>query len=182
MDSTPQLELLPDVLDQKRCPYCGAVKHPDEFRDGRRQCRECEIAALRARNFPPQSEGEKTCSRCGRVKPLSRFHAHKRYIGGRHARCSQCRSDDRLRRTTGATLEWKAIKWALQMGNCPGCPPPLGYGAFTPLDDLVVDHHEPNDVKTPVGVLCDTHNWHLGSFGHDPATLRALADYCERTR
>ena len=85
-------------------------------------------------------------------------------------------------RRTGATRDWKAYKWALQMGNCLGCPPPLGPFAFTPLDDLVVDHHEPDGMKTPVGVLCDGHNIALGHFGHDTAVLRAFADYCERTR
>ena len=183
------LPLLPDVLDQARCPKCHMVKSVAEFPPGQLNwCRDCrsdynrQYRIQKRATYTRQHIGEKSCSRCGRTYPVADYYSDRFLRDGLTTDCRYCRLNLRLRRKTGATRDWKAYKWALQMGNCPICNPPQGPFAFTPLDDLVVDHHEPDGVKVPVGVICDPHNLGIGQFDHDPATLQRAGDYAERTR
>ena len=177
--STP---LLPDVLEQKRCRRCGEPKLVSAFSPHNRVCRTCKTAAQHEReqayDYPPLTEGGKQCTSCLRERTLTDFSPERRSSDGRAARCRDCESGIKLYQRTGATLGWKALKWALQGGSCAACGDPValrGLGSH-------VDHVEIDGVNMPVGVLHHECNTGIGLANHDPEMARAWADYLERTR
>ena len=174
--STPPL--LPDVLDQMRCFKCLATKPVAEFREGRHQCLDCERDIRLATDYPALTDGERACTRCGAVKPLTEFMRFKRNYNGRSSRCLLCQKDIQLRRRRGATIDWRAMRWALNGGNCGSCGKPV------PLwgKDSHLDHIEVEGMKIPIDVLHHYCNQGIGILRHDPDLLRAGAAFCERTR
>lgn len=44
----------------------------------------------RPQNYPPRSKGEKACTKCGEVKPLTSFSTDKRHLDGRQSQCMTC--------------------------------------------------------------------------------------------
>ena len=185
--STP---LLPDVMDQMRCFGCGEAKPISKFRfrpeTGKRRgnCDECRYRDKRryyyAANHPPLTEGEKECGGCERVLPLTRFRPYRALIDGRSSWCLHCEKSGALRRRTGATLDWKAIKFALQLGLCTACGKGEPWGGR--WDESVVDHIEVEGVKVPVGVLHSDCNQSIGKANHDPAVTDGWSAYLRATR
>lgn len=70
-------------------------------------------------------------------------------------------------------FDWDAI-WASQSGACAGCLSALVIGADTHIDHC----HDSGRVR---GLLCSSCNLAVGKIKDDPATLRRLADYLERS-
>ena len=120
------------------------------------------------------------CGDCRRWLPVAMFARDRsRPRRQRQHMCRTCRSAIALRSSTGATLDWKALKWALQLGKCAICGGDDWGGVFGVPQ---VDHIEVDGRKIPVGVLCAKHNLGIGYFDDQPDHLRAAANYCERTR
>ena len=142
----------------------------------------------------------KPCKDCGEVLPLAEFAPMRAGFLGRNSRCRPCQnvyqnqrnaqphvrarrraytsqphiiSAQRaawVRRTygeTGLSIE----KRRLAGEPCDVC------GRVTP--GMALDHC--HDTMRPRGLLCRDCNWALGKVRDDPAVLRALADYVERT-
>lgn len=130
----------------------------------------------------------KRCTNCNVEKSTDEFHKQASRSDGLRAVCKDCRkltdcTADNQRRwmlkyTYGITVEEYEALLAAQDGKCAveGCtaiPEEQRYGWF------VVDHdHATGTVR---GLLCNLHNVGLGAFHDDPSSLRAAADYLERS-
>lgn len=67
-----------------------------------------------AGGYPPRSDGEKACTKCGTVKPRTEFYPVKRARDGRQYWCKDCmRAAGRARRRTGSRPARKA-PWELR--------------------------------------------------------------------
>ena len=129
--------------------------------------------------------GAKRCTKCGMVKRCpDEFSTRHRTGRGddAHPWCKSCvnraSGNANLRRKTGATRDWKAIMWALQMGNCRACGNPVPLWGM----DSHVDHFEDEGVPIPLAVLHSNCNTGIGKAYHSAEIARAWADYLDRTR
>jgi hypothetical protein len=134
----------------------------------------------------------KTCTRCGKPRPLADFHKRARSKDGRHPYCKTCnkanaaewrRNNPERRKAISrryhldstyglSTAEYDAML-AAQGGGCAIChrPEPMGRGRFH------VDHcHETGRVRA---LLCDPCNRGIGLLRDNPEVLRAAAAYLE---
>ena len=154
----------------------------------------------------------KTCTSCITEKPLSDFRADLRYKGGHIHQCKVCRRaardawrvnnrerylksertwqrqdyqknplkyrNQQLKTHYGITLEQYNRMLEEQGGTCYICKcPPDPQSRFKAL---AVDHD--NQTGQVGKLLCNNHNTGIGLFDHDPAMLRAAADYLEIIR
>ena len=177
----------PQMTGEKTCTHCLDTKPISEFHaqtaasDGRASwCIECHRNLSNkyksTLNYPPQSEGEKACTRCGYVKPRTAFPPARHVRDGRNSWCRKCDRETKLILGTGADFNWKATQWMIQDGKCEVCLDALN------LDESVVDHVEVEGVKIPQAVLHNLCNASIGGLRHDPDILRGAEEYCERTR
>ena len=180
-----------------RCSHCGEWKPRDEFYEDRRNrngrksyCRDCAAAAQRTRRAnreggEPRMDGEKPCGQCGQTKPRTEFSPNKMTYDGRQTHCRRCNNEIDLIRRTGATHDWKALRWALNDGKCP-CGLPIEHvllgGVNHRADDAVVDHIEVDGQKLPQGVLHSRCNRAIGLPDHDADRLDNLAAFVRLTR
>lgn len=92
---------LPDSLvvpeGMKYCRKCKRVLPYDAFqkssstRDGcQSACRECRLAAEKAKSYPRRTTGTKMCTRCNRELPVSEYHGNKRAKDGLCSICKDC--------------------------------------------------------------------------------------------
>ena len=149
------------VNGQKRCCLCRAKKPVSEFYkapdrpDGLRpSCKACRWEEQKLQRATPS----------GRKNTLA---AMKKW---RDANPDRIREDKLIRRY-GLTIEGLAAMHERQNNLCAICGQPSE-------KTLHIDH----DANTRVvrGLLCGNHNRGLGMFQHDPALLRAAADYLEK--
>jgi hypothetical protein len=85
-----------------------------------------------------------------------------------------------LKKAFGISIADYAQMSEAQAGLCAICQRPERQMRNDKLKWLAVDHcHDSNVVR---GLLCSDCNRGLGTFGDDPARLRAAADYIERSR
>lgn len=180
-----------EVCAMKRCTQCGALKNETEFwreRKGgialRARCIECCKGDPRDHSQDEQPLG-KTCSACGKWKPLSAFHKHRICRYGVESICKQCKFEkrkardamypDRVRRMDlkakyGITLEDYNAMHARQNGQCAICG--------TSEEKLVVDHnHKTGQVRE---LLCHLCNAMIGCAREDIAILTAAVAYLRR--
>jgi Recombination endonuclease VII len=214
----------------KTCSRCKTAKPLDAFyrhtkaKDGyQAYCKDCtkryvreweeanaeRVAARHAQALaePVDLTKTKRCPRCGEVKPLLEFYAHRSTRDRRATYCKACakeyektvraearreymkgyadRNKTHLRqymrgwrlRLFGLTPEQYEERLKAQGRRCAIC----GGEGIESVDNrlpLVVDHdHETNRVRA---LLCNSCNAGLGMFGDNPERLRTAADYLER--
>lgn len=216
----------------KTCSRCKTAKPFNDFyrhakaKDGyQTYCKDCtkryvrdweeanaeRLAAARAKALaePIDLTRTKQCPRCGEVKPLLEFYAHRATKDRRATYCKVCakayqvelnRTDKRRaymarfvqENRTQVLQNYRKFRLRLY-GLTPErysemlqaqngrCAICDGDGVSTDGRlPLGVDHdHETNRVRA---LLCNHCNVGLGMFGDDPARLRAAADYLERHR
>lgn len=173
---------------EQRCRQCGGPialnagsraqtcsrKCGDAWQNAKRQ--EAKRAEWRATN--------PVCRRCGDPIPESRFR-NSLYCS---AKCKKREMDERWRASSpgynrlynyGVTPERWDAQMDAQDGRCAICrsdewPAPGRNNKGHP--------HLDHDHLTGVfrGILCGNCNLGMGHFGHDPARLRAAADYLEK--
>lgn len=136
----------------------------------------------------------KRCARCQETKPLDDFYKNRTQSQGVQAYCKPCWKADIKARLDGPDRE-KMLRWrrsghlvkkygitadefdaivAAQGGGCAIC----GRTEDRAERYLCVDHcHDTGRVR---GGLCSPCNQGMGQFAHDPALLRAAAEYLER--
>jgi hypothetical protein len=136
---------------------------------------------------------EKTCNKCGQLKPASAFGPDPRVRDGLRGWCKQCHVDhatqwnkdhpDRFRlnqrrmvvkKRYGITLEDYAALLASQGGRCAVC------GTSDPgKQTWHIDHcHKTGVVR---GVLCGRCNRSIGAFEDDPELLAKAVAYLTRS-
>jgi len=189
----------------KNCPDCLREKPEADFPqnasrpDGRGlYCRECMNERSQASYRKRQAAKGRTvresvglpagfarCPDCGEVKDLESFPRNKRTRTGRSGYCRPCHNargvatytrlygstrNYHLRRRYGITAADYDALVETQGGVCALCQT---------REPQHVDHdHVTGKVR---GVLCSCCNQGLGNFRDDVASLRAAADYLERT-
>ncbi len=146
--------------------------------------------------FGQPVQAGKVCQSCKTFKPLDQYYPRR--INGRvlkQAYCRDCNAERRKKwykdqggeyRHRGSLRKYGLDRtaydtmFAEQDGKCAICgkpetaKPPKGK---SPVRRLSVDHnHTTLKVR---GLLCLRCNHGIGSFGEDPAALRAAADYIE---
>lgn len=150
-----------------------------------------------------RSTTEKNCHRCGRLKPLTAYHADTTREDGRISTCKTCRKEledargeaarlkrnrykqqwkrenpereltYRLRYEYGLTTEEFHALHEAQKGRCAICCNPPRKGG-----KLWVDHdHATGAVR---GLLCVSCNTALGLVKDNPDTLTAMINYLTR--
>jgi hypothetical protein len=169
-------------MQDKRCPSCGEVKAIKDFASPRLDyCRPCSnkritewrhkqrAAVLEARG-PVVPRTEKSCKRCGIIKPFSEFYPAKTSFSTYCKPCfvaigmerrtrlgPQARAAEKLRykaKRSGATADWFVAQMKEQNGLCAICKTaeihPVRRGGLP--RSLAIDH----DHKTgkPRGLLC----------------------------
>ena len=132
----------------------------------------------------------KTCTKCGREKPVDHFPSRKHGRFHRSAWCKHCHRDhnrdvhakgyraawNRLKRL-GLTPEAYQLMVTAQNNLCAICGKPENriHHRTKKLADLCVDHdHETGLIR---GLLCRDCNVGIGNLGDDPARLRAAVAY-----
>lgn len=136
---------------------------------------------------------ERLCRSCGNTLPLDHF----RTLQGPHSRrrhiCIECDTlataaetadktyNRHLRNTYGITLA--QYNWMLetQGGVCAICRQPerVSTTKHKAAMRLAVDHdHHTGQIRA---LLCSRCNTGIGSFGHDPALMRAAIHYLDKT-
>lgn len=122
------------------------------------------------------------CRTCCATDAVERYHAEPERARAaardraRKARTPETTRNKHLRDMYGLTREQYDALLAEQGGGCAVCKADKasGKGSFH------VDHdHDTGAVR---GLLCHHCNIAIGNAGDDPARLRALADYLDRTR
>lgn len=99
------------AMNTKKCTRCGEVKSPEDFVKDKRNadglgahCRVCQgkmkkawkekqekvVGPREAKILEALAAGEKKCTKCGVVKPLSEYHADKRSSDGHYSHCRDC--------------------------------------------------------------------------------------------
>ena len=182
------------------CRACQKERPPQDFyKNGRRSdghdyyvldCKDCFRAARRARamdqmhagkgRHPPEPmvEGQKKCTRCGRIQPVVNFVKKRTGRTPIRAWCKACARDTHMTRNYGLTAEGYAQLLLLQNGVCAICRKPETHHNQHGLIPLSVDHnHATGKVR---GLLCHVCNLAIGNMGEDPVRLRAAADYLEK--
>jgi hypothetical protein len=158
--------------------------------DGRKQCSRCKawlpVSAFHTdvRTSTGLTSACKTCTRDQRQGNSSRTpeKAKEYYLGyvQRHPELNRAsRRRATLKANYGVTAQWYAAKLAEQEGVCAICMEleTVTSGSDAPRR-LSVDHDHLTGENR--GLLCSRHNLGIGLFDHDPALLRAAADYLER--
>lgn len=92
----------------------------------------------------------------------------------RRSEAGQRAQFDRICRRKGITPEIWQSAWDSTGGRCHGCENPLTQGPTTHIDHC----HSTGRFR---GLLCSGCNHALGKTKDNPATLRRLADYLERS-
>lgn len=116
------------------------------------------------------SQSSKTCSKCGKEKPLLAFYTARRGALGRAAACKSCSSLQARTWRYGITADQWADLQVVQQGCCAICERPLGDGYYTTLDHC----HSTGRVR---GLLCQNCNAGLGKFLDSPDILIRAAEY-----
>lgn len=121
------------------------------------------------------------CPDCGASKDASEFYSRDRY-------CRECRRDRDLLRRFGVTPERYAQMLQAQADVCAICRKPETVERNGRVLRLAVDHdHSCCAGDSSCGacvraLICTRCNRGIGTFGDDPAALRAAADYVEAHR
>lgn len=177
----------------KKCARCGSTKlRLDFYRDRRRpdglkgHCKECELAARRARRVVPDT---KLCNPCGRDLAATEFYPSSSTSDGLQHMCRECSSTLQKERNRQAAYKEARRASALRSRYDISV---TEYERLFRLQDkrcaicrnrpqtrrLAVDHnHRTGAVR---GLLCDWCNRKvLGGARDKPAILRAAAEYLE---
>ena len=210
---------MPDV-DERCCTKCDLRKPLAEFslaprgKYGRKaSCKACDAArhALlhppRPRKNPGRRREEydenverKTCTRCGRERPLSSFSVSRRATDMRNAvyrsHCKACQSDAAMEwfranpgRTAAAKRRANLAAYGIteqqytdmlraQGGVCAICGKPESVARDGVVMRIPVDHcHDSGKVR---GLLCHRCNRAIGLLGDDPVLMRKAISYLLR--
>jgi hypothetical protein len=127
--------------------------------------------------------GRKRCTNCDLWKPEGGFSARTLSPDGLHHRCRDCASNYKRALVYRMTPDrWSEMLMA-QGGRCAVCgaAEPGGPGAWHVDHDHACCPSRASCGECVRGLLCTRCNATLGYVKDDPATLRALADYLERT-
>jgi hypothetical protein len=123
----------------------------------------------------------KVCVGCNVERPIEAWYPRFRGPCNKLAKCRYCLSEGLRRRRHGLTADEKTAI-AIARGGCAAC------GSMeTGGKGWVVDHDhrccpgEQSCVKCRRGILCTYCNSALGYAKDDPARLRAMANYLDRT-
>lgn len=175
------------VPSEQTCRVCGVTKPITDFvRNAGKvtgyttECEMCMRVRLRstyARNKQThiisifEEPQEKTCSRCGKTRPIEEYNRNPHSKGGRARICKDCVRDTRLKRLYGLDPHTVAQLLQTQNGTCAICKKP--FGNKTPF----VDHdHKTGRVRA---LLCRECNISLGILKESPKRIRAAATYLE---
>lgn len=130
-------------------------------------------------------DGLKPCSKCGEMKPRTKFYKDRSMANGYSSNCVDCRKAGRA----GKTRRWDILekKYGLtkfqfeellidQNFQCAICDTKFE-GNEKGYESICVDHdHETNEVR---GLLCRYCNIGLGKFKDNVESLRQAANYLE---
>jgi hypothetical protein len=170
------------------CLYCSAPRiiGTDAFRPPPR-CRVCQ----HGNQSPEESlllfaRGERMCSTCRRIQPLTEFSPSKSAVTGFHSICRTCMRVAHLLRHHQMSLVDYAALSKLQDDVCGRCgEPPEKVGTLCVDHDHTVCSDHPEGFSCPTcrrGLLCDACNLFVASrekYGvtSDPLTQIYLARY-----
>jgi HNH endonuclease len=124
----------------KRCVRCGQVKPLAAFHRYHRSsdgymagCADCERTRRghEAREADPATEGFKTCSACGQVKPLAGFYTDERAPRGVTSRCRECKLVD-----SAAERRARGIPERPRYQDPPGFKTCRACGQLLPVEDF----------------------------------------------
>ena len=111
----------------------------------------------------------KSCTKCGRSKPVTEFNKHKSAKDGRNSWCKACTNDNRLLRTYGINNDQYLQLLEEQNYACKLC------GGQPRRDRFDIDHcHTTGKVR---GLLCEHCNRGLGCFKDNPTLLMTAINY-----
>jgi len=120
------------------------------------------------------ASGEKTCARCGVVKPTGQFHKCRTNKDGLYTYCKRCVRGVNLKTKYGVTLDFYEELVSKQEGRCGACGDRLNVST-TLRGAPPVDHcHKTGKVRA---VLCHHCNTALGLLREDPDRVRKLMRY-----
>ncbi len=189
----------------KVCRDCGLAKDLGDFspakkaKDGRTSyCKDC--LSVRHRRYREQGRGgpvkrvrnplpvgectDKWCPACCSVQALSSFGRNRSSADGLTAYCRPCHNQatrDFLARKGGSRDYHLRRRYGITQADCDSLVAAQG-GVCALCQKLKPEHVDQDHVTGRVrGVLCSCCNQGLGSFRDDVASLRAAADYIERT-
>lgn len=168
--------------------YCSSHHHRDK--------RYGSPTGLPPRTIPPGAT-ERVCHGCGEAKALTDFGPMKTGQLGLKPRCRACeakkaaqererRNADPERRAKHLDMQRRShVKGAYGEAAIPAyeriqAGEPCDICGIRPAikRSMAIDHCRiTGQIR---GILCSLHNRGLGMFQHDPALLRAAADYLER--
>lgn len=129
----------------------------------------------------------KSCSKCGKQKPLTGFNRNAASPDGRRPNCKDCqvqltftsRRNRKLLLRYGVTPERYNELFREQGGVCTICGlPETALSNNGAPRQLAVDHcHKTGRVR---GLLCGVCNRLIATFSDDPAMFRTIVSYLER--
>lgn len=185
-------------MNEKTCTGCGEIKPESDYRLHQgyrlRECKLCKSRASAAGKAKALADGrvvppaEKRCGSCREVQPAEQFARANRSFDGLQGYCRTCVARKRFERASrgkahGMTEDqWRDMLLSQEM-SCAICQL-----RFAGLTEIGVDHDHaccagPKSCGQCVrGLLCRGCNSTLGHAKDNPATLRAAADYLERSK
>lgn len=194
------------------CPDCGSARvwslGHNRRKDGTvnraRVCKDCGLKFRRIEEGPrlPAKQTqliqaalltEKTCTRCGRAKPIESFRLRGTSGVIRRPWCKECEAEDAHRHAVRKTLKGFGLTrdqydqiLVDQGGRCAICRTknPFGPGDMISRKRkrrvFTLDHcHATGKAR---GLLCSRCNLSIGLFNDDTEILRAAAEYIEHYR
>lgn len=140
------------MVGMKTCSRCGKEKDLSQFPENRNVCKECKNKREREKYKANPEPRRKNAKAWAKANPEKNYTKKRAWY---------------VQNTYGITLdEYNALKESCQFCAICGLPDPT---------DL--DHDA--ETKQLRGFLCGNHNRALGLFQHDPALLRAAANYLD---
>jgi len=164
-----------------RCSICGNLKAPDQFYGKRKECKHCYNTKRKKvyRVDYPVSVTEKECMTCRCIKPAAEFYPKPTVIDGLDGICKDCKTNARLLRVYGITLDTYNEMWLEQGGVCKICgeSETAVHPKTGAIKGLAVDHnHATGRVRF---LCCSMCNLALGNFRDNPDLMRKGADYID---
>ena len=136
---------------------------------------------LRKQNGPRiQSEKERKCSQCKKVKSIDEFNNHKGNPLNKSYLCRPCATANQKRIKFGITVQEYNKLLKKQKGVCAICSKPERVVSKGKLKSLAVDHsHKDKKVR---GLLCSACNLGIGCFDDNIEKLELAIKYLNRKR
>jgi len=120
-----------------------------------------------------KEHNKKECYGCEEIKPLDEFPIHKEGIGGKAARCNECRRKSKYKEKYGITYDEFLLKLGAQDSKCEICTSEIEIGTTCNVDH----NHETGEVRD---LLCEKCNRAIGLFQENIDTIENAAAYLKK--